>query len=437
MKLIHGFSKLSHAEKLRMAEEWVTDIEHFRSDLADLRLTAPKMNHDLELISENAIALYPLPFSIAPNFLINGTILHFPMVTEESSVVAAASSAAKFWAERGGFKLKVNGTLKTGQLHFTWKGKSDELFSLFEDLKAYLMKNLHPLTARMEKRGGGITNIEILNKTALMKDYYELRISFETGDSMGANFINTCMEEAGKLTGHFLADSFPGRGNDFEQIMAILSNYTPDCLVEAQVECHPDDLDEAANGMTGQAFAIKFSRAVDIALIDPYRAVTHNKGILNGIDAFLIATGNDFRAVEANSHAYASRDGQYRGLSYVIHDAERFVFGVRIPMSVGTTGGLTKLHPLAKWSFDLLGSPSAPELMMMAAAAGLATHFSSLRALITSGIQTGHMKMHLNNILSSMNATDNEKNAAHEHFRGMTVSYSNVKKFLENKRSGL
>ena len=146
---------------------------------------------------------------------------------------------------------------------------------------------------------------------------------------------------------------------------------------------------------------LKFKKAVDIALIDPYRAVTHNKGIYNGVDALMLATANDFRAVEANGHAYAARDGQYRGLSYVTLDKERFHFGLRIPVALGTVGGLTRLHPLAKWSFDMLGNPGASELMMMAATVGMANHFSAIKALITIGIQHGHLRMHMVNILSA------------------------------------
>ncbi len=367
--------------------------------------------------------------------MINGTLYPFPLVTEESSVVAASASGARFWAARGGFRARVLGTLKTGQLHFTWKGSKEELFTIYPEIEKHIRQNITHLTARMEARGGGITGFQLNDMTSMMEDYYQLRVFFETGDSMGANFINSCMEETGSLMQGFLEENYPGRKDTFEIIMAILSNYTPGCLVEVRVECHPGRLADSGMNLSGYEFAEKFKKAVDIALIDPYRAVTHNKGIFNGVDAFLMATANDFRAVEANGHAYAARDGQYRGLSYVTLDSDRFVFGLRMPVAVGAVGGLTRLHPMARWSFDMLGNPDAPTLMMMAASAGMANHFSAIKALVTKGIQYGHMKMHLVNILAALDASDAEKKAALEHFRGKTVSYSDIKNFLEKKRS--
>ncbi len=436
MEIVRGFSKFSREEKIRRASTWVSDPSAFLKDIDDLQHPDPVRIESLGNISENSISLYPLPYSMAPNFLINGKMHHFPFVTEESSVVAAAAAAARFWAERGGFTAHVPGTMKTGQLHFTWKGKPGELESVFPELNKHIIKNLHHLTARMEQRGGGVTGMELVDMTGKMEDYYQIRMFFETGDSMGANFINSCMEETGILAGGFLSEKFPGRKNDFQVIMAILSNYTPGCLVEISASCAVDELVDPHLQITGQEFAEKFKKAVDIALIDPYRAVTHNKGIFNGIDAFLLATGNDFRAVEANGHAYAARDGQYRGLSYASLKEGRFSLTLRIPMTVGTVGGLTHLHPMAHWSFDMLGNPGAQDLMMMAAAAGLANHFSAIKALITKGIQYGHMRMHLVNILAALNASGGEKKAALEHFNGKTVSFSDIKNYLEKIRTG-
>ncbi|HYW95548.1 MAG TPA: hypothetical protein VE870_08180 [Bacteroidales bacterium] len=434
-EIIQGFSKLSRAEKVNLAAGWVTDRSSFLKDVRDLVHPDNEREKRLEEISENTISLYPMPYSLAPNFLINGTLFHLPMVTEESSVVAAASSGAKFWSARGGFKARVLGMQKTGQLHFSWKGNAASLFQVMPELESYLRDNLHHLTARMEKRGGGITGMELLDMTGELEDYFQLRIFFQTGDSMGANFINSCMEEAGRLTQGFLEQRYPGRGCDYEVIMAILSNYTPESLVEVYVECEPEKLAGEGGITDGNAFATKFRKAVDIALIDPYRAVTHNKGIFNGIDAFMLATANDFRAVEANGHAWAARDGKYRGLSYVHHDSSHFIFGLILPLSIGSVGGLTRLHPMARWSFDILGNPGAANLMMMAAAAGLANHFSAIKALVTNGIQSGHMKMHLDNILAMLEADEHEKKMVLEHFREKTVSYSDVKNYIEKNRS--
>ena len=250
-----GFSRLTREEKIRTASGWVSDSDAFLKELEKLQYAGKVNAGDLEDFSENAISLYPLPYSVAPNFLLNGKMFHFPLVTEESSVVAAAAAAAKFWAERGGFHARVLGTIKTGQLHFTWKGASADLFAVLPELEKYIRQNLHHLTAAMEERGGGITGMELLDMTGQMEDYYQLRISFETGDSMGANFINSCMEEAGNLAGEFLAEKYHIQKDEFEVIMAILSNFTPGCLVEVYVECKPGHLSQPGMELTGWDFA--------------------------------------------------------------------------------------------------------------------------------------------------------------------------------------
>lgn len=218
--------------------------------------------------------------------------------------------------------------------------------------------------------------------------------------------------------------------------MSILSNYTPECLVKAWVECKVSDLGgfPEAN-LTAQQFARKFSTAIRIAKHDVYRATTHNKGIFNGIDAVVLATGNDFRAIEACGHAYASKNGQYGSLSDCEIVGDTFRFSITLPLAVGTVGGLTKLHPLAKRSLEMLGNPSAKELMMIIATVGLAQNFSAVKALVTSGIQKGHMKMHLTNILRHFGATDTEIQLATTYFADKTVSFSSVRDFLNNSRN--
>jgi hydroxymethylglutaryl-CoA reductase len=216
--------------------------------------------------------------------------------------------------------------------------------------------------------------------------------------------------------------------------MSILSNYTPECLVRASVECNIEELGEFSGGMTAREFADKFRMAVRIAEIDPFRATTHNKGIFNGIDAVVVATGNDFRAIEACGHTYACREGQYASLSHCTINGDRFRFWLDIPLAIGTVGGLTSLHPIAKRSLELLENPDAQKLMRIIAAAGLAQNFSALRSLITTGIQKGHMKMHLLNMLKQLKASELEEKAAVDHFREEIVSYTAVKEFLKNFR---
>tara|TARA_B110000093_G_scaffold174523_1_gene207874 strand:- start:1344 stop:1985 length:642 start_codon:yes stop_codon:yes gene_type:complete len=204
--------------------------------------------------------------------------------------------------------------------------------------------------------------------------------------------------------------------------MSILSNYVPECLVRAEVSCKVSNLGESDSKL----FASKFEQAVKIANVEPHRAVTHNKGIMNGIDAVVIATGNDFRAVEAGAHAYASRNGKYKSLTNCEVKDGIFKFWIEIPLALGTVGGLTSLHPLSKLSLQMLQNPTAGELMQIVAVAGLAQNFAALRALTTTGIQKGHMKMHLSNIVKQLGATDEERNYLLNYFSDKQVSHSAV-----------
>jgi hydroxymethylglutaryl-CoA reductase len=288
----------------------------------------------------------------------------------------------------------------------------------------------------MRKRGGGILDIELLDMTALEVDYYQLRCTFETCDSMGANFINSVLERMGQSLQAFAAThaDFTDEERDLTIIMAILSNFTPDCIVRASVECKVADLGTFPNNMSSEIFAEKFSKAVRIAYIDPYRATTHNKGIYNGIDSVVLATGNDFRAIEACGHTYAARDGQYRSLSHCTVENGVFRFWLDLPLAVGTVGGLTNLHPMAKNSLELLGNPSAEELMEIIAVTGLAQNFAALRSLTTTGIQQGHMKMHLLNITNHLKATQEETEKTVAHFEERAVTFSAVREFIDSLR---
>jgi hydroxymethylglutaryl-CoA reductase len=254
---------------------------------------------------------------------------------------------------------------------------------------------------------------------------------------MGANFINSCLEEFGtQLTERIVAsDLFKPSEKEIEMVMCILSNYTPDCVVRAEVSCKVSEMGTFENGtVTAEEFASNFERAVKIARIDPYRATTHNKGIMNGIDSVVLATGNDFRAVEACAHTYACRDGVYRSLSECKVEKGIFTFWLTVPIAIGTVGGLTSLHPLAKRSLELLGNPNAKKLMEIIACVGLAQNFAALRSLTTVGIQAGHMKMHLTNIIASMQGTDAEIALAKKHFEDKLVTVSSVRQFLESLR---
>ena len=436
-KNISGFSKLDKNDKI----DWI-DHTYFGGDGSFTKMVEKywlQNKEDQSLfdnLSENTLSNFILPFGVAPNFKINGELFVVPMVVEESSVVAAASSAAKYWMSRGGFKAKVINTTKVGHIHFFWHGPPQNLKNSFPFIKEKLLKSTYHLTTKMRERGGGILSIDLLDVTSQEPGYYQLLLKFETCDSMGANFINTILEEIAKQVIKIFKteNSFPEQFREIDILMSILSNYTPDCLVRAEVDCPVNKLIEGDLQRSSE-LALRFEKAVKIAHLDPYRAVTHNKGIYNGIDAVVIATGNDFRAVEAAGHSYAAKSGTYKSLSSCKIENGRFKFWLDVPLAIGTVGGLTKLHPLANLSLELLKKPSAKKLMQIIASVGLAQNFAAVRSLITTGIQKGHMKMHLMNILRQLKASDIEINAAISYFQDRTISFSEIRSFISNLRS--
>ncbi|QDP84908.1 hydroxymethylglutaryl-CoA reductase, degradative [Chryseobacterium sp. SNU WT5] len=427
---VEGFSKLSKQRKI----DWLIK-EYLNEDRSYEQVLQQYWNGDHALqklheeFSENTISNFYMPYGIAPNFLIDGKLFALPMAVEESSVVAAASKAAKFWIDKGGFKTTIINTKKLGHTHFIMNVEPHKLQHLFNfKLKKRLFEATDDITKNMRNRGGGILNIHLIDKTSELENYFQLKASFDTVDSMGANFINSCLEQFGKTLTEEVhnEESFTQEEKDSLQIvMNILSNFTPDCIVRAEVSCKIEDLKDDS-GISNEEFATKFKRAVTIAEIEPFRATTHNKGIMNGVDAVVIATGNDFRATAACAHAYAAKDGKYSSLTHCTIDNGIFRFWIDLPISVGVVGGLTNLHPLVKFSLALLGKPSAQELMSILAVSGLAQNFGALRSLVTTGIQKGHMKMHLFNILNQLGATEEEKNHFVTYFKDKTVSHHEV-----------
>jgi hydroxymethylglutaryl-CoA reductase len=436
-KTISGFSKLSKRGKIKwIVENFFVDPESVMRELSSYWHSNEDQQKILDGISENTISNYPLPLGVAPNFVINGKTYAVPMVTEESSVVAAASSAAKFWMKRGGFKASVTDIKKVGQLHFLWPGSPEKLRKLFPEIKEKLTSDASDITREMEIRGGGVLDVRLRELETDIDNYHQIFAEFDTCDSMGANFVNSVIERfAETLEQYFLEkQDLPIEEKDVEIIMRILSNFTPDCIAHVEVSCPIEDLGDFDGGLTASSFAKRFCTAVRIAEIDTYRATTHNKGIFNGVDAVVLATANDFRAVEACGHTWASRDGKYSSLSHCSLEEGVFKFWIDLPLAVGTVGGLTSIHPIAKRSLELLGNPDSRELMMIIATVGLAQNFAALRSLVTTGIQKGHMKMHLPNILNHMNATDEEKVDAKVWFEDNEVSFSTVRKWLVERR---
>ncbi len=432
---ISGFSKKTKAEKI----EWLAE-NYLQDNPNSIQILKKYWNDDVSLqqlhddFIENTLSNYYLPFGIAPNFLINGKLYALPMVTEESSVVAAASNAAKFWLERGGFKAEVISTEKNGQIHFNFFGNEKDIEAFFEEVKPKLRNSIQTIEKNMKARGGGLLQLSLVDKSHILDGYFHIHATFDTLDAMGANFINSCLERMAHTFGEEAKtfEVFQNKETYPEVVMSILSNYVPECLVRAEVSCKLEEL--TTKNYEGRQFAEKFLRAIEIAKTETRRAVTHNKGIMNGVDAVILATGNDFRAVEAGVHAYAARNSYYGSLTHAKIEDGVFTFWIELPLAVGTVGGLTSLHPLTKLAFEILQKPNANELMKILAVAGLAQNFAAVKSLVTTGIQKGHMKMHLMNILNQLNASKDEKNEALEYYKINAVSRSSVVSFLENLR---
>lgn len=435
---IKGFSKLSKIEKIDfIANNYFINPEMAKNLFKKFWHSDENLQRTIDEFSENTLTNFYFPLGVVPNVLINGKLYCVPMVIEESSVIAASAKAANFWLSRGGFKTEILGLKKTGQVHFIWNGVADKLQIFFDSKKIELMATVEELTANMQKRGGGLLDLKLVDRTKDESGYFQLHAEFDTCDAMGANFINSVLEVLARKWRETVnrAEFFSESERQLQIIMAILSNYTPDCRVRSTVECSIAELSDPSLEMSAEEFVEKFSRAIRISKIDVMRATTHNKGIFNGIDAVVLATGNDFRAVEACGHAYAARDGQYRGLSDVKIADGKFRFSLEIPLAMGTVGGLTSLHSMARLSLDMLGRPRASELMEITATIGLAQNFAAVRSLVTSGIQKGHMKMHLMNILNHLEATDLEREKTKECFSEEIISFKAVREFIAGLRN--
>ncbi len=429
-----SFSKLSKEEKIKkITSQHFTDSAKASHTLKMFWNDNSEMQKLFDQFSENTLSNFYIPYGLVPSIKVNGRDYAVPMAIEESSVVAASSRAAKYWNQRGGFHCSILGTEKLGGVHFFVHSQDSKnlLVSDFRSGRLFniLSSSVKEVTSSMKERGGGLKAIKLIEQAEKAKgssydldDLFLLEVSFETCDAMGANFINTVLEKFGEV----LRSEYVG----LEVVLCILSNYTPHCIVRAEVHSPIDELSFAGSELSGTEFARKFRQAVGIASIEKTRAVTHNKGIMNGIDAVIIATGNDFRAVEAAAHAYASRDGEYRSLSHCEVNDGIFSFSLEIPLALGTVGGLTRLHPLASLSLEMMGNPGAKELMKIVAAIGLAQNFAAIQSLVTTGIQRGHMKMHLLNILNSLGSSEEQKKLAKIYFSDKSISYRAVKDFL-------
>ncbi|MGH2106620.1 hydroxymethylglutaryl-CoA reductase, degradative [Aerococcus urinaeequi] len=361
---------------------------------------------------ENALSTYGLPYGLALNFLINDQEIHIPMVTEEPSVIAAASNGGKIIQQAGGFKSQVNQRLITGQIAFT--GLEDDAQAL--RLEAYVTEFADDLLAvanaaypSIVGRGGGARSIrsQYYPATDSSASFFIVYLTIDTQEAMGANMMNTMLEA---LKAHILGQV------DFianiDGLMAILSNYAVEATATATCEITARLLDKGP--ISGVEVASKIALASQLAQVDVYRATTHNKGIMNGVDAFVLATGNDWRAVEAGVHAYAARDGQYRGLAkWTYHSDREILTGeLTLPLALGAVGGSIGIHPTVQVTKSILGQSDAKHLMEIAVSLGLAQNFAAVRALVTEGIQAGHMQLQAKSLAIQAGADgDQEINA--------------------------
>lgn len=346
---------------------------------------------------ENVFGVFGLPFALAPNFVINGQDCIVPLVIEEPSVVAALSSAARLARETGGFVTECDESLLIGQIHVTNFTDCDSALKSLRAAESALIDTADKVHPRLRARGGGVRSMEF--RALELPDGLPLlavHVLVDTCDAMGANLVNAICEQIAPL----ITDICGG-----DVALRILSNLTDRSIVKARVRYLVTTLGD--NGMDGEFVRDGIVLASDIALVDPHRATTHNKGIMNGIDALAIATGNDWRALEAGAHAYAARNGSYSPLARWWVGSEGELLGeIEIPLKTGIVGGTLDLNPAATLGIAVAGAGSAQQLSAMMAAVGLAQNFSALRALVSSGIQKGHMKLHARSIAASIGTPD-------------------------------
>lgn len=390
-------SRLSGLYKLKVAERidalqrqgWLSagDAERLRAGRQVLSAVAA------DKIIENVVGVFGLPFAIAPNFVVNDRDYMVPLVVEEPSIVAALSGAARLARDSGGFRARCDESLLAGQVHITGAADPDNALRALETEKQSLLATANDVHPRLLARGGGVRDLEVaLLELPDGRPLIRVHLLVDTVDAMGANLVNTiCEALAPRLAG--LCEG--------EVALRILSNLVDRSLVTAEVRYETEAL--TGNGFDGSVVRDSIVMASDIALVDPHRAATHNKGVMNGIDATAIATGNDWRAIEAGAHAYAAEGVRYQPLTRWRASEHGDLLGeISIPLKVGTVGGTLDANPAAALGLAITGVRSARELAQLMAATGLAQNFAALRALVSNGIQQGHMKLHARSIAGAI-----------------------------------
>jgi hydroxymethylglutaryl-CoA reductase len=377
-----GFYKRSLAERAAMVAQWAGLTPEEQSALLGLSgLNASQADNMIE----NAIGVYALPLGIATNFLVNGQDYLVPMVIEEPSVVAAVSNAAKMFREGGGFVTSSDEPVMIGQIQVLDLPDIYAAAGAVKSQKKMLLAEANLVGGSIVKHGGGARDIQVrpIMETPI-GPMLVVHLLYDTRDAMGANAVNTAVEHLAP----FIEQITGGRVN-----LRILSNLTDQRKARAEGMIPARELQ--TGNLRGEDAVRAIVEAGVFAEVDPYRATTHNKGIMNGIDAVVIATGNDWRAIEAGAHAYAARDGRYTSLTKWWQDENGNLRGsIELPMAVGIVGGATRVHPAAQIALKILGIQGARQLAEIIAAVGMAQNLAAMRALATEGIQHGHMRMH-------------------------------------------
>ncbi|MGC1181330.1 hydroxymethylglutaryl-CoA reductase, degradative [Legionella sp.] len=387
-ELFRGFSKLSREERFKrlLALGAITP-----EDIAFLKNGGVKDLNLADKLIENVIGYFQLPLGVATNFNINGQDYVIPMAVEETSIIAALSKSAKWIRQYGEIKTWVEGDCILGQIQLAKVNDFQKFAQVFIENRFYLIEKANQnVAANMVKRGGGVIDLQLRQLSREDgKDMAVIHLTMNSCDAMGANIINQVLEylksPIEELTGE-------------EVTMCILSNLNDQKLTTAQVTINTID----------PILGKKLQEASIFAEMDAYRAATHNKGVMNGIDPVLIATGNDWRAVEAGVHAYAARDGRYQAITRWRYQNNALIGQLTAPIIVGTIGGVTSLHPTAKMCLRMMNISSANELSQVIAAVGLVQNLGAIKALCTEGIIQGHMKLHIDNLLLAAGADENE-----------------------------
>lgn len=419
------FYEKSPEERLKILKDFAGLAEE---DVETLRSTGALGIETADRMIENVVGTSELPFALGLHFLINGKEYVIPMCLEEPSVVAAASFAAKLAEHSGGFKTSSDEPVMIGQIQIMG-------FENFESAEKAILENKEEILSKANERdsvlvsfGGGAKDLEVRRIESEVGVMLVVHLLVDVRDAMGANAVNTMCEGISpfleELTGGYTR-------------LRIISNLADKRLARAKAIWKKEDLEKSTKGfMKGEEAVNAILEAYHLALNDPYRCATHNKGIMNGVDAVVIATGNDFRAVEAGAHAFASVSGKYKPLTKYYKNKEGDLVGeIEIPIAVGTVGGATRTKPEAKVALKILGAKSAKELSEVIASVGLAQNFAALRALATEGIQKGHMRLHAKNIAVIAGAKGDEIDKVSEKMiREKKISVDSAEKILKDIR---